>query len=67
VIPRNLNVDSLNIGGWRIYPANDGGNPNLKFNYGDRGPAPVSMWAINNGKSILRTTNVWNGYHDINP
>jgi hypothetical protein len=62
-----LNVDSIQLGGWTIAPANDGGNPNLKFKYGDRSQAPVSMWAINNGKSILRTTNIWNGYHDINP
>jgi hypothetical protein len=62
-----LDVDSIKLGGWTIAPAVDGGNPNLKFRYGDRGPAPVSMWAINNGKSILRTTNMWNGNADINP
>jgi hypothetical protein len=27
----------------------------------------VQMFAITNGKSILRTRNIWNGYADINP
>jgi hypothetical protein len=66
-IPRNLQVDTLDIGDWRLEPGNDGGNPNLRFRHWGRGEPNVQMFAITNGKSILRTRNIWNGYADINP
>jgi hypothetical protein len=66
-IPKNLRVDTLDIGDWRLEPANDGGNPNLRFRHWGRNEPNVQMFAITNGKSILRTRNIWNGYHDINP
>ena len=67
VVPRNLQVDTLDIGDWRISPHVDGGNPNLQFRHWGRDQANVHIFAIPNGKSILRTRNIWNGYHDVNP